>query len=105
MISYARLPTKQKPGQHCKLTGGDAGDDKGRATPLISHAAARQIDNTGRNDLVIASSLNRDLANREVTEMIDARRLYDACFHAAVAVSQAFIAVVAGVAVAFALWS
>jgi hypothetical protein len=37
--------------------------------------------------------------------MIDARRLCDACFHAAVAVSQAFIAVVAGVAVAFALWS
>jgi len=35
--------------------------------------------------------------------MIDARRLYDTCFHAAVAVSQAFIAVVAGVAVAFAL--
>jgi hypothetical protein len=33
--------------------------------------------------------------------MIDARRL----FHAAVAVSQTFIAVVAGVAVAFALWS
>jgi hypothetical protein len=33
--------------------------------------------------------------------MIDARRLCDACFHAAVAVSQAFIAVVAGVAVAF----
>ena len=32
--------------------------------------------------------------------MIDARRLYDACFHAAVAVSQTFIAVVAGVAVA-----
>ena len=31
------------------------------------------------------------------------RRLYDACFHAAVAASQAFIAVVAGVA--FALWS
>jgi hypothetical protein len=37
--------------------------------------------------------------------MIDARRLYYVCFHAAVAVSQAFIAVVAGVAVAFALWS
>ena len=28
--------------------------------------------------------------------MIDARVLYDACFHAAVAVSQTFIAVVAG---------
>ena len=28
--------------------------------------------------------------------MINARRLYDTCFHAAVAVSQAFIAVVAG---------
>ena len=32
--------------------------------------------------------------------MIAARRFYDACFHAAVAVSQAFIAVVARVAVA-----
>jgi hypothetical protein len=31
--------------------------------------------------------------------MIDSRRLHDACFNAAVAVSQAFIAVVAGVAV------
>jgi hypothetical protein len=31
--------------------------------------------------------------------------LMSACFHSAVAVSQAFIAVVAGVAVAFALWS
>jgi hypothetical protein len=39
------------------------------------------------------------------SKMIDSRRLYDACFNAAVAVSQAFIAVVAGVAVAFALWS
>jgi hypothetical protein len=38
-------------------------------------------------------------------EMIDARRLYDTFFQAAVAVSQAFIAVVAGVAIAFALWS
>jgi hypothetical protein len=38
-------------------------------------------------------------------KMIDSGRLYDACFNAAVAVSQAFIAVVAGVAVAFALWS
>jgi hypothetical protein len=37
--------------------------------------------------------------------MIDALRFYDACFNVAVAVSQAFIAVVAGVAVAFALWS
>ena len=37
--------------------------------------------------------------------MTDTRRLYDTCFRAAVAVSQAFIAVVAGVAVAFALWS
>ena len=40
-----------------------------------------------------------------MAEMINSRRLYDACFHAAVAASQAFIAVVAGVAVAFALWS
>jgi hypothetical protein len=37
--------------------------------------------------------------------MIKSRRLYDACFHAAVAGSQAFIASVARVAVAFALWS
>ena len=37
--------------------------------------------------------------------MTNSRRIYDACFHAAVAASQAFIAVVAGVAVAFALWS
>jgi len=37
--------------------------------------------------------------------MTNSRRLYDACFHAAVVASQAFIAVVAGVAVAFALWS
>jgi hypothetical protein len=37
--------------------------------------------------------------------MINSQRLVDACFHRAVAVSQAFIAVVAGVAVAFALWS
>jgi hypothetical protein len=42
--------------------------------------------------------------------MINTRRLYCACFHAAVAISQAFIAAVAGVAVAgvavaFALWS
>jgi hypothetical protein len=37
--------------------------------------------------------------------MINSRRLMDACFHAAVATSQAFIAVVAGVAMAFALWS
>ena len=35
--------------------------------------------------------------------MINSRRLYETCFHAAVAASQAFIAVVAGVAVAFAL--
>ena len=34
--------------------------------------------------------------------MTNFRRLYDACFQAAVAASQAFIAVVAGVAVAFA---
>ena len=38
-------------------------------------------------------------------EMIRSRRLGDACFQALVAISQAFIAVVAGVAVAFALWS
>jgi hypothetical protein len=37
--------------------------------------------------------------------MTNSRRLYDACFHAAVAASQAFIAVVAEVAAAFALWS
>jgi hypothetical protein len=37
--------------------------------------------------------------------MANSRRIYDACFHAAVAASQAFIAVVAGVAVAIALWS
>jgi hypothetical protein len=37
--------------------------------------------------------------------MINSRLLYDACFRTAVAASQAFIAVVAGVAVAFALWS
>ena len=37
--------------------------------------------------------------------MINFRRHYDACFHTAVAVSQAFIAVVAGVAMALALWS
>ena len=36
--------------------------------------------------------------------MINARRLYDTCFHAAVAVSKALIAVVAG-GRAFALWS
>jgi hypothetical protein len=37
--------------------------------------------------------------------MTNPRRLYAACFRAAVAASQATIAVVAGVAVAFALWS
>ena len=37
--------------------------------------------------------------------MTNSRSPYDACFRAAVAASQAFIAVVAGVAVAFALWS
>jgi hypothetical protein len=37
--------------------------------------------------------------------MTNSQRLMNTCFHAAVAVSQAFIAVVAGVAVAFALWS
>jgi hypothetical protein len=37
--------------------------------------------------------------------MINSQRLMNACFHAAVAASQAFIAVVAGVAMAFALWS
>jgi hypothetical protein len=37
--------------------------------------------------------------------MINSQHLMSACFHFAVAVSQAFIAVVAGVAVAFALWS
>ena len=37
--------------------------------------------------------------------MIASQRLFDTCFQALVAISQAFIAVVAGVAVAFALWS
>jgi hypothetical protein len=37
--------------------------------------------------------------------MINSQRLLDACFHGAVAVSQAFIAVVAGVVMALALWS
>ena len=37
--------------------------------------------------------------------MIRSRRLGDACFQALVAISQAFIAAVAGAAVAFALWS
>jgi hypothetical protein len=37
--------------------------------------------------------------------MINSQHQMSACFHFAVAVSQAFIAVVAGVAVAFALWS
>jgi hypothetical protein len=54
---------------------------------------------------VIVSSLKQDLANNEKAKMVDFRRHYDACLRAAVAVSQAFIAVVAGVAMAFALWS
>jgi hypothetical protein len=37
--------------------------------------------------------------------MIRFQRLGDACFEGLVAISQAFVAVVAGVAVAFALWS
>jgi hypothetical protein len=37
--------------------------------------------------------------------MINSQRLMNDCFYAAVAISQAFVAVVAGVAVAFALWS
>jgi hypothetical protein len=37
--------------------------------------------------------------------MINSQHLMSTGFHFAVAVSQAFIAVVAGVAVAFALWS
>jgi hypothetical protein len=37
--------------------------------------------------------------------MIPSQRLSDKCFEALVVISQAFIAVVAGVAVAFALWS
>ena len=37
--------------------------------------------------------------------MIRSRRLGDACFQALVAISQAFISVVAGLAVAFAFWS
>ena len=37
--------------------------------------------------------------------MINSRRLYDARYHARVAASKAFIAAVAGVAVAFAIWS
>jgi hypothetical protein len=37
--------------------------------------------------------------------MSNTQRLMDACFHAAVASSNAFIAAVAGVAMAFALWS
>ena len=53
---------------------------------------------------MIALSRGRDLVNQK-DKMITPRRLYDACFHAAVAVSQAFIAVVAGVAMAFTLWS
>ena len=36
--------------------------------------------------------------------MTTKRRVGEACFRTAVVVSQAFIAVVAGVAVAFALW-
>ena len=37
--------------------------------------------------------------------MISSQRLSDKCFEALVVISQVFIAVVAGVAVAFALWS
>jgi hypothetical protein len=37
--------------------------------------------------------------------MIPSQRLSDKCFEAFVVISQAFIAVVVGVAVAFALWS
>ena len=37
--------------------------------------------------------------------MIASHGLFDTCFQALVAISQTFIAVVAGVAVAFALWS
>jgi len=39
------------------------------------------------------------------SDMTKSRNLINGCFHAAVWVSQAFIAVVAGVAFAFALWS
>ena len=46
-----------------------------------------------------------DLASKRIARMINSKRLMDTCFHAAVAASQAFIAVVAGVAIAFALWS
>jgi hypothetical protein len=53
----------------------------------------------------LATPRVRNGAGNRIARMINSQRLMDACFHAAVATSQAFIAVVAGVAMAFALWS
>jgi len=47
----------------------------------------------------------RELGRDMDRNMTRSRNLTDACFRAAVWASQAFIAVVAGVAFAFALWS
>ena len=83
----------------CIALQGYAGDEKGR------EIIATRIIDLARGGLIDPTALHRDLANREKAGMMDCRRLFNACFHAAVAISQAFIAVVAGVAVAFALWS
>jgi len=59
-----------------------------------------------RRLLSVLSELGEAQERAEVgSPMINSQHQMSACFHSAVAVSQAFIAVVAGVAVAFALWS